>query len=310
MLFRSTLKWDINTDAAYDWLWWDKSSLSWVSNGFSKYSDYTDSKWAPTYNSDLLSDFSLTMSKNDDKSGSYAAKDLTGKEIEGEYKVSGNTITFDQEITFLVTSNSNVGITTDVLKIVSSTRENGLVTEMWLGVPSKTNTSGEVTEYLCVKLKPQRGAVAESLGRNIEFISENLRYGDLEGKGNLRFSIYNEWGGHDTDYVVAPDAFTFDNNFKITFTINGIGELSEPVYANVVFCAGYSWDCGTQRECKITGDGTYTIVYDGSSSGNVNVFCVDIENLQPLVDFDLEPVDNKCPNLTVAINSITVDKAD
>ena len=56
--------------------------------------------------------------------------------------------------------------------------------------------------------------------------ASKIYVGDLEGKGNIRIEIYNEYGAKDS--AIDRDAFADVEKFTLTFTIKGIDAPSEP----------------------------------------------------------------------------------
>lgn len=64
---------------------------------------------------------------------------------------------------------------------------------------------------------------------------------------------------------------------------------------------------------EFTGDGTYTVATTGKGTANPNefVFNIDIENVASLTDVDINWANpNSCPNFTVTVDSIWLDKED
>ena len=80
--------------------------------------------------------------------------------------------------------------------------------------------------------------------------------GDLEGKGNIRIEIYNEYGAQDS--AIDRDAIAAATQIAVTFTIAGVPAGNE--YDAVLGYADGSWATQDwESSVKVTGDGTYTI---------------------------------------------------
>ncbi|MFT3740225.1 MAG: hypothetical protein QM786_15860 [Breznakibacter sp.] len=117
-----------------------------------------------------------------------------------------------------------------------------------------------------------------------EILNNNLIARDIESNGNLRMEIYNEYGGTKANPVVPSGSVQFSEQLAVTFTLSGLGTLSQSYPAYMVFADASwghgNWGPGSEGDSEITGDGTYTVYIKSSdlSSGTV-VFCVDIAGL-------------------------------
>ena len=71
-------------------------------------------------------------------------------------------------------------------------------------------------------------------GRKIAMDSSHAYYGDIEGKGNLRLELRNEWGYGDGEFKTKDepgfdqDNFKFSESLSVTFTIEGLKAGSTP----------------------------------------------------------------------------------
>lgn len=119
-----------------------------------------------------------------------------------------------------------------------------------------------------------------------------LAIGDLEGNGNIRIEIYNEYGTTKGNSVIDPSAVKFSQNMVVTFKISGLNDnyKEDAPKSNIAGLeyAAASWDPshwssleGDKYDTNVTGDGTYTVWMetDGALAEGAVVFCVDIKNL-------------------------------
>lgn len=147
--------------------------------------------------------------------------------------------------------------------------------------------------------------VMDDWGTKLEFDNAKLVTGDIEGNGNFRADIFNQWDGSDTgdqDHCgVNIDAVSFSQRIGVTFSISGIG--STECDACMIFADGtwttQNWgynEDGT-GSVHITGDGTYTMSLAGSGSG-FGVFAIDFIGLSDIIGAD---------NIKVRISSIRVE---
>ena len=144
----TTITWDLVSGAPYDWYWWNAASQSWESNGFENLADYSASGWAPVPDASSVGKFSLTMTKTPAGKGQFILVNTDGDTFEGNFTSEDGWVDFGQEIKFFEAKASNWSATVQAqkLRVVHKTVSGGRVSELWLGVPSKTNTAGTVTE--------------------------------------------------------------------------------------------------------------------------------------------------------------------
>lgn len=79
---------------------------------------------------------------------------------------------------------------------------------------------------------PEATVVLDSIevdGAPVEFDASKILYGDLEGNGNLRIEIYNEFGaGTASNSPLTAAAFSVGSTLKVTFTVSGTGVAAAP----------------------------------------------------------------------------------
>ena len=132
--------------------------------------------------------------------------------------------------------------------------------------------------------------VMDDWGTKLPFDNAKLVTGDLEGNGNFRADIYNQWDGSNTGDQehcgVDINAVNFSKRIGVTFAVSGIG--STECDACMIFADG-TW--GTQNwgynadgtgSVHINGDGIYSMSLAGSGSG-VGVFAIDLQGLSNAV---------------------------
>ncbi len=330
----SSLTYKISEDAPYDWLWWNgvpdaNGVCKWQSNGFAKMADYPS--WAPI--PEGIEDVTLKLEATGDDGGEYTATQADGQEIAGKYTVEGgNKIVFDKEINFFTaTSDSR----TDAVKMSGTTfyvmsldRDENT---MSLGLPDKTNANGQVSQYLCMNLiaqSPLSGG-GESGPTKLLFDNSKFFYGDIEGNGNLRLEICNQYGFNSGQTYNDPpfnaSKLKFKKSLNVTFTISGLGQLSEPATATIGCSIDWKFDGSADADdsaikhvnAQVTGDGTYTVSLQSNgtkyTSAELNVFVVDILGVaSKLVDKEegfltCDESTGKCPNVAVTVTELSVE---
>jgi hypothetical protein len=306
-------KWKLVEDAPYDWYWWNGATAAWESNGFSDAKNYSKT-WCPALDEDQISDFSLTLTKKDETSGTFVASTVAGEEA-GTYTISGSTLKFSTAVTW-IQAGSVIDMTTDELTIVKFDQD---ANELWLGTPTKYSTTGKVSEYLCIKVAEVKSTGTTEVQNGTRLVVDNSKilYGNLEGNGNLRIEIFNAYGsGTKDDSPIDITKVKYKESIKVTFTVSGIGTLNEPVTAFLMNSLGGVWSSGADNgiDTTITGDGTYTVGTTGAGSGadaGSFVFNVDMQRAANQTETDLTPGDaSRCPNISVKIDSIWLDHTD
>ena len=132
--------------------------------------------------------------------------------------------------------------------------------------------------------------VMDDWGTKLTFDNAKLVTGDLEGNGNFRADIFNQWDGSGTGDQehcgVDISAVNFSKRIGVTFEVSGIGSTECDVC--MIFADG-TW--GTQNwgynadgtgSVHINGDGIYTMSLAGSGSG-FGVFAIDLQGLSNAV---------------------------
>ncbi|WP_194768456.1 hypothetical protein [Tamlana sp. I1] len=119
-----------------------------------------------------------------------------------------------------------------------------------------------------------------SSGTEITFDTSKLVIGDLEGNGNLRLELYNEYGSTAADSGLNKADLAFSNSIEVTFTLNGITLNSGAVgtYNTSMYYADADWNPnGNGDVITVNGDGTYTVKYaPGTAADGVVVFVIDV----------------------------------
>lgn len=124
-------------------------------------------------------------------------------------------------------------------------------------------------------------------GSEMTVNNANLVYGDLEGNGNLRLEIYNEYGSTKSNPVVNPSTVKFAKNLAVTFKLEGITlkDGAAGSYDAVMSFADADWDPSywggnPKFDAIVNGDGTYTCFFEpsGECEGAV-VWVIDIKGM-------------------------------
>ena len=315
----------VSEDAPYDWMWWNGAVGAWESNGFSAISEYPT--WAPIPAG--YDEIALVLEGSGEADGEFTATQADGTEIAGKYTLEGNAITFDQEINFFTVSTNRVkpvelkGTTFYVLGIDS---EEGI---LQLGIPDGKNANGEVNQYLVLNLVAQPIGGGESGPTKLLFDNSKFFYGDIEGNGNFRLELCNQYGfnGGQTynDPPFNASKLKFKQELSITFTISGLGQLTAPATATIGCSIDWNFDGSADADdsgikhvnASVTGDGTYTVKLQSTgnkyTAAELNVFVIDILAVAGKLDgHDAEYIQadgetGKCPNVDVTVTEMTVE---
>lgn len=304
----TTKNYTLNVDTPYTWYWWNGAKAKWEDNGFISTDSY-GANWCPAVSETWTDDFKLALSKSEADKGTYTLKTPDG-EFVGGYTVSDNDIIFDKSLTFL--NAGVVNITTDKLTAVKRDTEKK---QMWFGIPTKYSTSGSATEYLCIELNEVVVSGEEKNGTYVAVDNSKIVFGDIEGNQKLRIEIFNAYGSTVNNPPLAVNQINYKKSIKVTFTVSGLGTLSEPTTAWLMNSAGNVWNATDEGSVPVsfTGDGTYTVETKGKGIADAGsfVFNVDIENVANLTDVDINWLNpGSCPNIQVTVDSIWLDKQD
>ena len=145
--------------------------------------------------------------------------------------------------------------------------------------------------------------------------NSKIVFGDIEGNQKLRIEIFNAYGSTVNNPPLAVNQINYKKSIKVTFTVSGLGTLSEPTTAWLMNSAGNVWNATDEGSVPVsfTGDGTYTVETKGKGIADAGsfVFNVDIENVANLTDVDINWLNpGSCPNIQVTVDSIWLDKQD
>ena len=172
-----------------------------------------------------------------------------------------------------------------------------------LGFSSEVTVSGAST-YLGLAIRP-----VSASGATLAVDNSKILIGDLEGNGNFRIEIYNEYGSTASDPGIDTD-FSFSSNLAVTWTISGLtdnfNDDAVGQYDAVMSYAAASWDPsywgGTPKyDALVFGDGTYTNFVEVSyTAEGAVVWVIDVQNMATDIT-DLDAV-------SVTIDKIVIDQ--
>ncbi|MCU4174281.1 hypothetical protein [Carboxylicivirga sp. N1Y90] len=283
-VINTSIKWVLSPETPFNWANLDGSLMNadWVSPD--TYADWTgmNADVPPTY-----VDFALTMNSADNTVHMVLPD---GTESEGTYTLDEKGIyTFDGVKPEFIICGGWVTLSTTAenqWRILSIEKEAGNVTGMWVGA-----LATDKPEYMCYKLVPQASGSDDGgspQGTELAFDNTKFVYGDLEENGNLRLELYNDYSSTAADPPLNRDDLVFTNRIEITFTLGGITLQDDAVgnYNTAFSLADGDWEPqywgdGTQEQvASVTGDGTYTVSYDPTStSEGAAVFVIDIKGM-------------------------------
>ena len=262
---------------------------------------------------------------NDD----YTPWDIAGTEddvlvslsIDGDAKMKSKMPTIDQ-IEELITKTTQEVVNVDGVDGIRFIAKNGNsiflpLGSYWSGNINEVNDNYSKTMKVAVE-GASAGLSQRALGLAIRSVRQeepveegitirnyNAVQGDIEGNGNYRFDIYNEWDGSgtgtDETSVLIRSEVDFKESISVTFTITGIGNAE--CQATMIFADG-TWNCQNwgyndngEGSVMVKGDGTYTMKLHGAGS-SIAIFAIDFIGLSDAVGAE---------NINVKLNSCVLD---
>jgi len=277
-IVNTTIEWKLSENNPLDWANLDGSMM----NGWQVPGDYPD--WLGTPDPAVYGDFSMTMNSAD---GSVVFVTPDGTESTGTYTLDEKGIySFDIPVpTFTLINWASFGPdANNQLRILQIEKDaGGKVSGMWLGA-----ISADKPEYMAYHLVPGSGGNGggeEPEGTEVAFDNSKLVTGDLEGNGNFRLELFNEYGSTKSDPPLDAASVVFSNRIEITFTLSGVSfaEGAAGSYTTAIGLADADWS--TQYwgdgagEVTVNGDGTYTVYADAADFDTALVFVIDIKGM-------------------------------
>ena len=246
---------------------------------------------------------------------------IYGLSIDGDSKSKSKMPTIEQ-IEELIAKTTQEYVTVDGVDGIRFTANNGNSIFLPLG-SYWSGTINEINDAYSKTLKVAAEGVSAGLSqralglpirsvRDEEPVEEgitirnyNAVQGDIEGNGNYRFDIYNEWDGSgtgtDETSVLIRSEVNFQESISVTFTISGIG--STECQATMIFADG-TWGCQNwgynedgNGSVMVKGDGTYTMTLNGAGS-SIAIFAIDFIGLSNDVGAE---------NINVKLNTCVMD---
>lgn len=303
-----TKVWTLSLDSPYDWADLNGGLL----NNFTGGEDtYLSTGWA-AYDPDMIAATNLTFTSLTSTGGNYTFDRFGEASISGTYSIAqNNDINFGQPLTAKI-SESDFGWTSSMY--LNTTSENklrilktkadvfGNVTDMWLG-----QRSADKDEYMVFHFTPGGAAGPGDSSIEIAFDNSKMPFGDLEGNGNLRLELYNDFGTTVANPPLDRTKLVFSTKISVTFTLSGITLKPDATgnYEAKLSLADGDWNPQYWGEVSagnptVTGNGTYTAWYEPTStSDGAVVFLIDILGLAA----DIEDIGA----VTATIDSIKIE---
>jgi len=246
---------------------------------------------------------------------------IYGLNIDGESKSKSKMPTIEQ-IEELIAKTTQEVATVDGVEGIRFTAQNGNSIFLpqgsyWSGTINEINdaysktlkvavdgaTAGLMQRAFALSIRSVRDE--EPVEEGITIRNYNAVQGDIEGNGNYRYDIYNEWDGSgtgtDDTSVLIRSEVDFKESISVTFTITGIG--STECQATMIFADG-TWGCQNwgyndngEGSVMVKGDGTYSMTLHGAGSG-VAIFAIDFIGLSNAVGAE---------NINVKLNTCVMD---
>lgn len=322
----SNMTYTMNEETPYDWLWWNSANGAWESNGFESNTDYP--AWAPL--PDATDDFSLKLDATADENGNpgneFILENTDSEGADGTYTIANNKLTFSKEITLLTAKNDirPITISGTEFSVMKIDEETG---EVWLGAANGVDVNGKTNKYICVRLIP-KPITSETGPTKVVCDNTKVPYGNVENADYLRMELFNVYG---SDAIKANPPLNaakikFKNELAVTFTISGLGTLTESTTATIGMMGGqgdgkadgkFKDDAIAQTNrvnATVTGDGTYTVKYINTTDAKIAASATDLVFVIDMLiagktDVDLSLPDDgiQTPNINITIDELTVD---
>ncbi|MBP5799161.1 MAG: hypothetical protein J6W43_04530 [Prevotella sp.] len=246
---------------------------------------------------------------------------INGLSIDGSAKSKSKMPTIEQ-IEELIAKTTQEQATVDGVEGIRFTAQNGNSIFLpfgsyWSGTINEINdaysktlkvavdgaAAGLMQRAIALSIRSVRDE--EPVEEGITIRNYNAVQGDIEGNGNYRYDIYNEWDGSgtgtDDTSVLIRSEVDFKESISVTFTITGIG--STECQATMIFADG-TWGCQNwgyndngEGSVMVKGDGTYSMTLHGAGSG-VAIFAIDFIGLSNAVGAE---------NINVKLNTCVMD---
>lgn len=279
--------WHLSPDSPFDWTDLEGNLL----NGWQTSADYEAAGWTGYTSADEATVIKNKITFSDD--GTVKTIDSNDLESGGTYVSDPvtNIITFSGFIPTFPIGSSWATVTTtseNQWKIMKTAKTDGAVSDIWFGKRDETGKDEYMVFHFVLddnsaSNPPTPGAT------ELVFDTSKLVYGDLEGNGNFRLELFNEFGATFNDPPLNPADVAFGDRIEVTFTLSGIALAGSAVgnytadyqYASGGWAFQY-WGEGTKNsgDTNITGDGTYTVVFTpGSDVSGAVVFTIDVFGL-------------------------------
>lgn len=290
----TTIKtWHLSPDSPFDWSDLNGTLL----NGWQTVEDYEAAGWTGYTSADQATVIENKITFSND--GTVSTIDSNGIEMSGIYSSSTdgtNIISFTDITPYFPIGGSwaSVGTTSaNQWKIVKTAKTNDVVADIWFGKRDESGKNEYMVFHFVLDNESSDGS-SENEGKVLDVDNSKLAYGDLEGNGNFRLELFNEFGSTFTNPPINPDDIVFGETLEITFALAGINLTNGAVgsytadfqFASNEWAYGY-WAEGTKNsgDTSITGNGTYTVTFTpGADVSGPIVFAIDIFGLSADVE--------------------------
>ena len=264
-----------------------EDSWNTVTNGYALGKGHDSWNWCPVYAentwiAEAKDHGTMTFTKDGKVEVTYFDAEGTEHQSEGTFTVDteNRTITLTgAQILHLANFDNIVSNWSKELKVLSLA-ENGLQ----IAALRDQNT----TEGPCLLTHNYADAtLVGGNGKALTIDTSKLVYGDIEGNGNLRLEMYNEWGSSKADPCVSPTGFSFSKSLAVTFKLSGVTFKEDAVgkyNAALSFASGdwsvHYWGGTAKQDALVTGDGTYTVWMPASAAASgIMVFVIDVKGM-------------------------------
>lgn len=217
-------------------------------------------------------------------------KSQDGVQSSGTFTINEDTneVTLSDGGTLIQTADSWMNPTSSTFTVIKAVPDDFASFGLWFGTSYNADNDEWLSYHYIVNTNISGGNGGGPIGGSgteVTFDNSKILYGDIEGNGNLRIEIYNDFGSTALDPPLNTADLVFDQSLEVTFTISGVNLFPDATgsyvgalqYADADWSFQYWGNGAGSGDTTVTGNGTYTVSL--AASGTVDgavVFVIDL----------------------------------
>ena len=260
--------------------------VDWLASGIG-WTESADSSRDWGWNADWDAMAENSWIRFDQWGGQNYTKYQDGVETSGTFTINEETneITLEEGMSLLGVEGNWMSPATNVIKVVKA-YDDFASRGIWFGTSYNADTDEWLTFHYVLGSNGGNGdgngngnGNGSSEPTTLNFDNSKLVVGDLEGNGNLRLELFNEFGTTMEDPGLVRSEVAFNERIEVTFTLSGID--AEGSYDAKIYFADGDWaPQGDGNIITVDGDGTYTVTFEAANAAEGTiVFVIDVVGL-------------------------------